>query len=586
MNIDLIESYLLKSVIKTGDLIFITVPKDPSKKDLANAIYSSTGTGNENSIHVGILKNDLKEGIKVIEANTTKGVTFTPLKTFLEENLICNSLSRFYVKRIKVYNEENAKRWINEAESHIGKKYNYSYLPSKDSLYCSELVYISYKNKDGKHLFNEIPMNFKDKNGKFPQYWIDNYKKLNMEIPQSKMGTNPNDMMNNNALLDFVCEIKNNKDNKNINYSFYKIENDTEVFNETKKALNENNTDIWTQFEKKVKLNENFEAIGTRKYKDGKFQEYNYMKMSECFALAEEIGNGLASIGLKENDIVLEIMNQRIEIPIINMGIWRQGGIIAPKSQGNIGIKECIHQLEPILVILTPEYIDSFYDEYKELKIDSKLKIKNTIILPQPNGLNQDKEELNDDIIKKYNDLDIKIYKYNEIINLGKKNKFVRKNINPENIAFILNSSGTSQTNIKSICLSHKNVVAIAVINTVYIKGCKEYKILLHSTFGHASDCLDNAWAMICPYFSMGYVSDGQNNYFEDLYFLKPNAFYTIPITLKKLYDEYNMKLKESLSKEDSIRYILNNKLGGNIKYVNCFGCGVSKEITDWCIDV
>ena len=199
---------------------------------------------------------------------------------------------------------------------------------------------------------------------------------------------------------------------------------------------------------KKVKLNENFEATGTRKYKDGKFQEYNYMKMSECFALVEEIGNGLASIGLKENDIVLEIMNQRIEIPIINMGIWRHGGIIAPKSQGNIGIKECIHQLEPILVILTPEYINSFYDEYKELKVDSKLKIKNVIILPYPNGLNQDKEELKDDIIKKYNDLDIKIYKYN-VINLGKKNKFVRKNINPENTAFIINKQRNIVTNIK-----------------------------------------------------------------------------------------------------------------------------------------
>ena len=31
----------------------------------------------------------------------------------------------------------------------------------------------------------------------------------------------------------------------------YKIENDNEVFNETKKELFENNTDIWTQFEKK-----------------------------------------------------------------------------------------------------------------------------------------------------------------------------------------------------------------------------------------------------------------------------------------------------------------------------------------------
>ena len=582
MDISLEEYYLLSNVIKTGDLIFITVPKNSSKRDLADAISSSTGTGNENSIHTGILKKDLNDQIKIIEANTSEGVISIPLKLFIENNLKSNPLTKFYVKRIKSSNEEDVKRWISDAEKQIGKKYNFTYLPSDDSLYCSELVYTVYKDKKGKPLFKEIPMNFKDNEGKFPPYWIDHYKKLNMEIPQSKMGTNPHNMMENNDLLEFICEIHNNQI---ISYSFYKIGNDPKVFNETKNALIENNTDIWTQFEKKVKLNENFEVIGTRKYINGQFQEYNYMKISECLILAEKIGNGLSSIGLKEKDMVLELMNQRIEIPIINMGIWRQGGIIAPKSQGNVGIKECMLQIEPTLAILTPEYTDIFYDNCKELNLEKKLRVQNILLLPYPNGPDQEKEVINKEIMDKYKELGIKIYKYNEIINLGEKNIFKRKNINPENIAFIINSSGTSQTNIKSICLSHKNVVATSVINSVYIKGFGEYKILMHPTFGHASDCLDNAWAMICPYFGLGYVSDGQKNYFEDLYLLKPNAFYTIPITLKKLYDEYHIKLKEGLLKKEALNYILKDKLGGNMKYVNCFGCGVSKKITDWCID-
>ena len=107
----------------------------------------------------------------------------------------------------------------------------------------------------------------------------------------------------------------------------------------------------------------------------------------------------------------------------------------------------------------------------------------------------------------------------------------------------------------------------------------------MHSTFGHASDCLDNAWAMICPNYGLGFSSKGQSNYFDDLKLLKPNANYVIPLTLKKLYDEYNLKLKEGMPKQSAIEYILNDKLGGNMKYVNCFGCGLSKEITDWCID-
>ena len=209
MKINLDESFLLNSTIKTCDLIFVAIPQNLTKDDLANAISSSTGNGNENSIHVGILKKDLNDEFLVIEACPTGGVINTPLKSFIRNNLICNPLTRFYVKRIKFSNEEDIKRWINEAEKHIGKKYNFSYLPSKDSLYCSELIYITYRDKNKQPLFKEISMNFKDKDGNFPPYWINNFKKLNMEIPQSKMGTNPNQMMNNNELLEFICEIKN-----------------------------------------------------------------------------------------------------------------------------------------------------------------------------------------------------------------------------------------------------------------------------------------------------------------------------------------------------------------------------------------
>ena len=578
MNINIIEDELLKSVIKTCDLLFVTIPQNLTKGDLADAISSSTGNDKENCIHVAILKNEKNEEIQIIEANTTEGVICKPLKSFIDMELKINPLIKFYVKRIKYSNEDDIKRWINEAEKHIGKKYNFTYISSEDSLYCSELVYISYKDKNNKPIFNEIPMNFKDKEGNFSLYWIELFKKLNMDIPQDKMGTNPHQIMKNEN-LETICELQKNR------YSFYKIENDNEVFNETKKELFENNTDIWTQFEKKMKINPKFKVIGNRKFINGEFKEYSYMTMSECFTLAEDIANGLANIGLKENDMVLELMNQRIEVPIINMAIWRQGGIIAPKFQENINNKECMLQIEPIFIILTPEFIDLLYEDCQQLNFEKKLKVKYIIILPYPDGPDQNKEILNKDIIKKFQDLNIKIYKFVDLINLGKKETFQRKNINPDNIAFILNSSGTSQTNIKSICLSHKNLIASASTNNVYIKGLGEYKLLMPSTFGHASDCIENAWAMICPNYRFGFPSKGQRSYFDDVKLLKPNANYVIPWTLKKLYDEYNLKLREGLSKQSAIEYIINDKLGGNMKYINCFGASLSKEITDWCID-
>lgn len=79
MNINIIEEELLNSIIKTSDLLFITIPQNSTKGDLADAISSSTGNEKENCIHVGILKNDKNEQIQIIESNTTEGVICKPL---------------------------------------------------------------------------------------------------------------------------------------------------------------------------------------------------------------------------------------------------------------------------------------------------------------------------------------------------------------------------------------------------------------------------------------------------------------------------------------------------------------------------
>ena len=175
MNLNILDSELLKSFIKTCDLLFVTIPENSTKGDLSEAISSSKENEKENCIHVAVLKNEINEEIKVIEAETEEGVICRSLKIFIEMNSIKNPLKKYYVKRIKSSNEEDIKRWINEIEKHIGKK-DFNYLPSKVSLYCSELIYNTYKDNKNQPLFAESPMNFKDKEGNFPKYWIEYYK--------------------------------------------------------------------------------------------------------------------------------------------------------------------------------------------------------------------------------------------------------------------------------------------------------------------------------------------------------------------------------------------------------------------------
>ena len=83
---------------------------------------------------------------------------------------------------------------VARAKSFIGQPYDNAFLPDNGALYCSELVYECYLDSSGNHLFEAKPMNWRNKEGKMPQYWKKHFKKLKMPIPEGVPGTNPTDL--------------------------------------------------------------------------------------------------------------------------------------------------------------------------------------------------------------------------------------------------------------------------------------------------------------------------------------------------------------------------------------------------------
>ncbi len=171
---------------QNGDLIF----QVSEESDFAKAIHNSTGNNRKLSFsHVGIiyLNND---SIFVIDAVPGDGVRKIRLEDFLNESakskdgnpLVC-------IYRYK--NIEVAEVAIKNAVKYIGYNYDSAFLQNNNAFYCSELVYECFV-KNGKHLFETVPMNFKDKSGNFDTFWFEYYRKLDIPIPQDFPGTNPN----------------------------------------------------------------------------------------------------------------------------------------------------------------------------------------------------------------------------------------------------------------------------------------------------------------------------------------------------------------------------------------------------------
>ena len=84
----------------------------------------------------------------------------------------------------------------------LGLPYDWSYLPGNGKIYCSELVYESFIDRGGKHVFTASPMNFRDSGGNLPEFWSDLFARLGEKVPEGVPGTNPNGLARESCLTE------------------------------------------------------------------------------------------------------------------------------------------------------------------------------------------------------------------------------------------------------------------------------------------------------------------------------------------------------------------------------------------------
>ena len=215
--------------LQVGDFLFQDLDSSP----LCEAIESVTpGYNNGNFSHVGIiikggdpiLQNvdskfeekyfyNLQQDYRVLEAIPAE-VTTTRIDSFLNNSLDSLSNPKVIVGRLKVeyrYLIKDAIRFLN---GKIGVKYDDEFLLNNEKYYCSELIYEAFKKED---VFELAPMNFMNKENKIMPIWQNYYDKLNMKVPQGKLGINPGLMSISNKIdiiYDFT-KTKNFKHSKN-----------------------------------------------------------------------------------------------------------------------------------------------------------------------------------------------------------------------------------------------------------------------------------------------------------------------------------------------------------------------------------
>ena len=179
--------------LKNGDLLFVTAQQE----NLSGAINRVTQTKKtENYDHIGIVEKT-KTSIFVLHA-APKGGSQKELLTDFMKNQTENN-SEVYVYRLKKDDQNAVPKALEIANSLLGKPYNFTYVLNDETLYCSDFIERIFRENQ---IFELKPMTFiNPKTGKPDDFWVNFYQQKNMEVPEGKLGCNPNGLAGSDKLI-------------------------------------------------------------------------------------------------------------------------------------------------------------------------------------------------------------------------------------------------------------------------------------------------------------------------------------------------------------------------------------------------
>ena len=170
------------SQLHNGDLLFVQAEEE----NLSGAI--SRVTENKKSIsydHIAIIERKANK-INVLEASIKSGSSKLEYNDFIKRN----NTTKIILYRLKPEFQYAIPDALIKANSILGKPYNTSYILNENSYYCSDFIERSFRKAQ---IFDLKPMTFiNPKTGKTDLFWKVFYKNLSLEVPEGKLGCNPN----------------------------------------------------------------------------------------------------------------------------------------------------------------------------------------------------------------------------------------------------------------------------------------------------------------------------------------------------------------------------------------------------------
>ncbi len=190
------------NAIRKGDLLFVGIPGDYY---LSDTLYNC-GEIPVTYIHTSMLDVD-SSGVWVVDATFKRGVDRHPIDSLVADFALRNGRTlTLEVWRVK--NNNNVSSCVEAAKAHMGTPYDIEFTPDNDYYYCTELIYESYVNGDGSHIFTAAPLDFGSGTIGEVDYWQRLASRVGGTMPQDVTGTVPSVMRAEECLAPVDIDVR------------------------------------------------------------------------------------------------------------------------------------------------------------------------------------------------------------------------------------------------------------------------------------------------------------------------------------------------------------------------------------------
>lgn len=304
-------------------------------------------------------------------------------------------------------------------------------------------------------------------------------------------------------------------------------------------------------------------------------QSYTSLTYEEVGNISRNLGSGLlAALSLQNDSMVTEHLRNYADYdanylsPIVsifsaNRHEWTMTDIACQcfsltntALYDNLGENVSVHVLRQTnspVVVCSGDKINKLY----EMKKNHSLPIS-VIVSFDP---------ITQDARKKLGSLDVRLYEFQEIINLGKEARYEFCPPSPKTIFSISFTSGTTGSNPKGVLLNHRCAVSAITFLLGVIPQVPDAKVFIFLPLTHIYERQTSSFALISG-FNLGYprlthldaAVDAFHNLIEDLKLFKPHYFSIVPRVLIK-FESYLKNYIEQQPESSRLKEIIQNRM-------------------------